>query len=278
MYVYEDVFTEEEADALIARGVPHLTKAETMGFFGEKHSDERRAKHARDADVTGLHPLKQDDPDDIVRVFRERMANAALFPEDHGEVLQVTRYLKGQKYEIHFDSSLVAGRAVTVVAFLRAPKQGGELMFPWAKRGRFANVTLPGLRGKGRPLTELEGKNEEPPAGPLCEPDSNAMAISPRVGRLAVWFNHDPQLRRVGYEAMHASCVFFCGGSLRRRRKGRERGTDAHDDVIRRCPVKSDDAKFIAQLWLKWHRPNEQNQIEEIMRSVGLRWLLPFIS
>ena len=242
MYVIDNVFTEEQANELIAFALPNLIPSITMNQNGKAHGTERTRK-MRTSEAASV---ESQSPNDVVSTFRNLMSAVALMPEENGEALQVTRYRKDERYEVHFDSSLATARYVTVVAFLRAPETGGELAFPWAKRGRFVNVTLPGVDGPGRPLKELEGLHEEPPAAPLCLPGSNSLRLKPVVGRMVVWFNHDPQLRRYGYEAMHAG-----------------------------CPVLTADEKWIAQLWLKWHQPSAQNSIAEIMRAVKLDWLLP---
>jgi prolyl 4-hydroxylase len=242
IFIYDDVFTEQQAHQLRKKAEPHLDTAGTMNFQGQIHDKNK----ARDASVAGVHPTNTNDNNDIVQIFRNLMATSALSPEENGEILQVTKYGQNQKYEIHFDSSMVAGRIITVLAFLSVPKQGGELVFPWAQRNEFINVNPPGISGQGRSLHELRGVHKEPAIGLLCTNSSHSLVIRPKIGRIVVWFNHDPMLRREGYSAMH-------GG----------------------CPVKSNDEKWIAQMWIKWHIPlYEPNILAKSFKKIGVDWKL----
>ena len=247
IFVFDVLFTAADADQLIALAKGSLRAAVTKDLAGNVHVDGGRAK-GRDSDSTSLLPRISSTPssDDPVARFRSLMANAALLPESHGEPLQVSRYRRGQRYEVHLDSSATTPRLATVAAFLRTPAEGGELAFPWASRGRFANVTVPGVRGRGRPATELAAGPSDVSAATVCAPAYDALAIRPLVGRVVVWTNHDPQLRRRAYETLHAS-----------------------------CPVVSDDEKYIAQLWLRWHAVGERDEFGDVLRSVGLgEWRL----
>eukprot|EP01013_Petalomonas_cantuscygni_P038830 TRINITY_DN70054_c0_g1_i1.p1 TRINITY_DN70054_c0_g1~~TRINITY_DN70054_c0_g1_i1.p1 ORF type:complete len:341 (-),score=32.86 TRINITY_DN70054_c0_g1_i1:62-934(-) len=253
IYVYDDVFSDDEISELILRAETSLRPAYTMSPDGASNNINR---NKRDADFTEVLP-EDDSSTDIVRVFRRALSTAALAPENHGEYLSVSRYRRGQKYELHFDSSLTTARYVTALGFLRSPAAGGELMFPWAYRGQFANVSLDGIFGRGRSVSELKGVTKEPHVEPLCrearrrthgraklDDAGEALMIMPKAGRVVIFFTHDPQLRRVSYAGMHAS-----------------------------CPVESDDEKIITQLWIKWHSPNRQNLVSEVLTSVGMsRW------
>jgi hypothetical protein len=232
VYVKDDLFSPEECLELIESGSHLLEPATIMGGDGKL----KPAGKYRSADTTSL--LKGFRP--IVDVFRKRMANLALMPEEHGEPLQLTRYRRGQKYEAHFDSSLLAGRLATVIVFLGAPESGGELAFPWARREEFARAAMAGVAGPGRDVRELRGLKEAPDSGVLCFPENQSLLIAPKSGRAVVWFNHTPDLKRVGFEGMHLGCPVTAG------------------------------TKFITQVFFDWFEPGKQNSMHEIIKSVGL--------
>jgi prolyl 4-hydroxylase len=41
--------------------------------------------------------------DEVIKSVEDRIAAYSMVPADHGEGIQVLHYLKGQKYEAHFD-------------------------------------------------------------------------------------------------------------------------------------------------------------------------------
>jgi len=237
IYVQDNVFTPAECLELVETGFALLEPAQVMGSDGK----QKDATHYRTATTTTL-PRKSSA---VVDLFRKRMANLVLLPEEYGEELQLTRYTPGQKYEAHFDSSMLAGRLATVIVFLGVPAQGGQLAFPWAKRGEFASVAADGVSGRGRSPRELEGLQDAPQSRQVCSPANDSLLIEPRVGRAVLWFNHSPDLKRVGYAAMHVGCPVLEG------------------------------EKLITQVFFDWMVPRTQNGVNEVFKAVGLQWLEP---
>jgi len=193
IYIVDNAFTQDECAELIQTGFHLLEPAQIMGGDGKlKPADDYRS-------ATTATLMRKSSP--IVDKFRKRMANLILLPEEYGEELQLTRYTAGQKYEAHFDSSLLAGRLATVIIFLGLPEKGGELAFPWAKREEFGSVTMEGVSGRGRLTKELQANKDAPRAREVCSEKNESLLIQAKLGRAVLWFNHSPDLKRVGYEA-----------------------------------------------------------------------------
>jgi len=86
----------------------------------------------------------------------ERMDAAAMLPGENGQQLTVTDYAPGDSYQLHVDSTFAIGRVATALLFLRAPEEGGELVFPWARLRRRSGYERPeGVHGVGRRVEEL---------------------------------------------------------------------------------------------------------------------------
>ena len=86
----------------------------------------------------------------------ERMDAAAMLPGENGQQLTVTDYAPGDSYQLHVDSTFTIGRVATALLFLRAPEEGGELVFPWARLRRRSGYERPeGVHGVGRRVEEL---------------------------------------------------------------------------------------------------------------------------
>lgn len=255
VYVIDDLFSTAECEKLIVTAQANgMRDAGIMSGKGEqKAKGDTRVSLTTTLGVHGRHGAKGDA---TLAMWRERMADAAMMPVANAEALAVTQYVggKGHKYELHFDSALKVGRVATVLVFLTDVQQGGELMFPWAeaagaRTGRAAE-SLDGVTGRGRPLSELEGVSKEPPIAPMCtSPADPALKIAPRRGRAVVFFTHAPDLRRHGYDAMHAGCP----------------------------PLRAGEDKWIAQLFIKWHEIDEPNLVARAMDVLNDNWQMPLL-
>ena len=234
IYMADNIFTAEECQRLIKVAQPQMTISNVIGSDGKrKDSKSRKAKQTGLLDNMG---------DGIVKIFRERMANMALMPVESAEPLSVIRYDASDHYGLHFDSSLTVGRLATVMVYLNDVDEGhgGHTVFPWAQRTEAA-MHHPDVLGTGRDIDELRAINVEPPIAGVCKEDSDSLLIKPQTGRVVVWFNHQPDLKRESYAAMH-------GG----------------------CPVSGKKPKWIATLWIKWFE-EERNDMKTLLSATGLQ-------
>lgn len=263
IFLIDNLFNQSECELLIERARSNgMRSAQIMGANGELKAGVGDTRVSLTTTL-GEHGRRGGGTDNMVQAWRDRMSNAALLPEANAEALVVTQYVggEGNKYELHFDSSLAVGRIATVLVFLTTVHEGGECIFPWALTpgeresgtgsggsGATGDNRPDGVRGRGRPLQELVGVTREPPILPMCaDPDDAALKVSPRAGRALVFFNHDPQLQRYSYRAMHAGCP----------------------------PTRAGEDKWIAQIFLKWHEPVQPNLLARAMALLNERWQLP---
>eukprot|EP00304_Pavlova_gyrans_P008700 CAMPEP_0206049336 /NCGR_PEP_ID=MMETSP1466-20131121/26572_1 /ASSEMBLY_ACC=CAM_ASM_001126 /TAXON_ID=44452 /ORGANISM="Pavlova gyrans, Strain CCMP608" /LENGTH=299 /DNA_ID=CAMNT_0053424419 /DNA_START=17 /DNA_END=916 /DNA_ORIENTATION=+ len=246
-YIIEHLFSQEECNALVRRAEAHGMEVATImsGDGTQKPTAGSRASFT--AVLGGV-----EGNDLQLRTWRERMAAAALLPVNHAEPLAIAHYRggHGDRYELHFDSSLSVGRVATVLVFLSDVHHGGELMFPWARAENVSALGLNGITGPGRPISELQGVNKEPPILPMClDPEDAALKISPRAGRAVVFFSHTPDLRRASYRAMHAGCP----------------------------PARLGEDKWLAQLFIKWHPIGQPNLVQRAMAVLNEEWRMPLL-
>lgn len=237
IYVIDGFASAAEVDAIFRDAAPHLEPSQTQSADGSM----QRAAFGRQSQQYTLSPrLWSPTAASVV----QRMDAATMQPHGHGEHLTVTEYNVGDHYEVHVDSSLAVGRAVTALLFLEAPERGGELIFPWAASpppvgdsgapGWLpAPVWPPGVNGTGRALSDYFGLETLPRLedANMCGSPSEALRIQPLVGRLVLFFNHDPDGRQLRPRSLHGSCPV---------RAGRKR---------------------IAQRWYRWHDLSAPNEL-----------------
>lgn len=241
IYIADNVFSEEECDKLISLAKDKLITASTISPKGQKHSSTQRQKY-RSAKQAAFHATEGDG---LVQMFRDKMSNMALMPEEHGEPLSVIKYEENDSYGLHFDSSLAVGRYVTVMVYLNDvdPNAGGHTVFPWAQRTE-ESMFYSGVTGTGRDIGELRSISIEPDIELVCDADSDSTMIRPKRGRVLIWFTHRPDLKRESYAAMH-------GG----------------------CPINGDHEKWIATLFIDWFPFQTENDIRKMLNSVSLeKW------
>lgn len=255
IYVIDGLFNASECAALMERAAPRLEAASVQWSGGRSSLSNKR----REASTAML------DFDAVTATWRERMARQAMLPATHAEGLQVTRYASdgsGQRYELHHDSKMEVGRLASVIVFLTDVHKGGELLFPWARplETRTASIIDGVEPWAGRPTSELPQLFHEhqgfPPIEPYCNDAlAGSLKIAPRIGRAVVFYNHAPDLKIHGGEALH-------GG----------------------CPPLSDD-KWIAQTWVRWYKVDEKGKqthgfqgnelFTRLLGSNELAWRLP---
>ena len=75
---------------------------------------------------------REEERKEPLRSLLLRMHNVLGLPPDHGEKLQVVRYGRGGRYNLHPDSvpSKGAPRTHTLLAYLSTPSAGGDTIFP----------------------------------------------------------------------------------------------------------------------------------------------------
>eukprot|EP01084_Bolivina_argentea_P243483 408165_1 len=202
MYMADNVFTAQECERLITLARPKLTKANVMDTHGKTKPDVFNFRSAMQTALPNIH-----EANGIVQLFRSRLANMALMPEENGEPLTVIKYENGDNYGLHFDSDLNVGRLITMLVYLNdIPDEAeGYTTFPWAKRSE-DSFYHPGILGFGRDIDVLRLINVEPPIDTVCHEDSDALLVKPKQGRVMFFFNHRPDLKRESYAAMHGGC------------------------------------------------------------------------
>ena len=188
---------------------------------------------------------------DTVRAVVERIDRATLLPAENGQHLTVTDYGDTDHYEVHVDSNLQVGRIATALLFLEQPEVGGELIFPWARRllnsSGAPSECVDGVRGHGQSVLKFWEHETMPRLTEvgMCTEPSDALRIEPRVGRLVIFFNHDPMLRTLRPRSLHGSCPV-------------ERGR-----------------KRIAQRWFQWHGLHERNALGALLERMP-SWKVDF--
>ena len=132
--LFENVFTHEECDALVAEARPRLARAAVVDSErGGAHIDSRRTSELTSL-ARGSSPL--------VSRIDARIEQITGVPVANGEPLQVMRYGVGAEYQPHFDyfdlgqpgqaSYLAVGgqRVSSLVVYLNDVEAGGETTFP----------------------------------------------------------------------------------------------------------------------------------------------------
>jgi hypothetical protein len=261
IYIIDNAFSTTQLQALEELATKHLLTTNTTSSIPSSLLSKM------DGTIINLYPQSVNSKNDIIMQFRKRMAMLTLSPESYGETLQVIQYTNKQKMEVHFDSNMIRGRFATVLVFLKTGNSngeennnntGGELIFPWAKPFiKTKNILLPhGIifptHKNTRPITELTNSNQEPPTTSMLCSDvekSNVLAIKPIKGRTVIWFNHNLQLKRLGYEALHAECP------------------------LKSSSTTHNNSKLIAQMYLRWYKGEEkENVLNKAINTMGLNW------
>lgn len=142
--VINDFLSEQECRELIAQATPRLQRAQTVDSHGKHQVDAHRTSEGMFFTL-GESPL-------IARI-EKRIASMLSIPVDHGEGLQVLRYLPGQQYEPHYDwfdpnqpgfaaiTATGGQRIASLVMYLNTPEAGGGTAFPEI------GLTVTALRG-----------------------------------------------------------------------------------------------------------------------------------
>lgn len=238
IYIIDGFATADECAEIFNSAEPRLEQSMTYDAAGSKEGATPQGRQSRQ------YTLPPSSWSENVTSVVARMDAATLLPHENGQHLTVTEYSIGDHYETHVDSNLEVGRVATALLFLEAPAAGGELIFPWARGVNHSTAPPPdGVHGTGRDVLSTFYEPATLPrlsdAG-MCAAPSEALRIEPRVGRLAIFFNHDPMMRTLRPRSLHGSCAV---------RAGRKR---------------------IAQRWYQWHALNEPNHLHTALeRAFG---------
>lgn len=132
--VFDNVLTAQECEQLMALSRERLEKSTTVndntGQF-EPHPDRSSQ---------GTYFNRKETP--FIARLDERIAALMQLPVDHGEGLQILRYLEGGEYKPHYDyfPPTLPGSAVhiashgqrvaTLIIYLNTVEDGGETIFP----------------------------------------------------------------------------------------------------------------------------------------------------
>jgi len=134
-WVVHKLLTEEECDHLIQISSSRLQRSGVV----DVNSGRPLQSNIRTSQGTFLG--RGQDP--IVDRIEDKIATWTMIPKDNGEGLQVLKYKEGQEYQAHFDYFFHAGgvenggnRMATVLLYLNTPEEGGETVFPIAKKPR----------------------------------------------------------------------------------------------------------------------------------------------
>jgi len=122
IYVVDGFATAAECAEIFAAFEPGLEESHTMNADGSRQDDAKGRKSRQ-------HTMGPSRWTPRTTSAVERMDAAAMLPGENGQQLTVTDYAPGDSYQLHVDSTFAIGRVATALLFLRAPEEGGELVF-----------------------------------------------------------------------------------------------------------------------------------------------------
>ena len=173
LYVMDDFLSAEECQAMIDNAYPTLSTGSLVGDNIDKRIKDLRFTVVPDNKITHVEQSVID-----------RIHDHTRLSEEHGEILQVSEYLPGQKYTLHPDSiDSSAGphsmqRIVTFLMYLNDVDEGGATIFP---------------RGNGQNQHMTRQDTEPWNLQHFCNM-KNTLKIKPKKGRAIFWYNHHADL------------------------------------------------------------------------------------
>jgi len=128
VYYFHNFLTDAERQHIIKVAAPQMRRSTVVGPHGESVVDPIRTSF-------GMFIRRRHDP--IIERVERRIALFTHLPISHQEDIQVLRYVDGEKYGAHYDSSYdksaVGGpkfRLATFYMYLSDVEEGGETAFP----------------------------------------------------------------------------------------------------------------------------------------------------
>ncbi|TSE32615.1 2OG-Fe(II) oxygenase [Tepidimonas charontis] len=134
LVVLADVLSAQECDALMEAAAPRLKRSRTVqtATGGEELNPDRTSD--------GMFFRRGETP--LIQRIEARLSRLVQWPVEHGEGLQVLRYVPGAQYKPHYDYFDPAApgtarilqrggqRVATIVIYLNDPEGGGGTTFP----------------------------------------------------------------------------------------------------------------------------------------------------
>lgn len=263
LYFLPGYFNKTVTDAAVAFGEDGnlFKRSQVMSSDGDTKRDIRTSSSAYIAN-NDLPPILLDAVHD--------MHLEAAFPFDQGEDLQLTRYVPGEKYEFHWDSSMELGRAVTVLVYLQDVEEGGYTIFPKARVRRNAKrlkqlteltgVEFPPSRDPSwdaeLPELGLWHDDPQPPMQPFCD-HPGVLKFKPRAGDMLLWYSHDGE-NDIDWQTLHGGCPPTVDGRVP---EGDEALAMANNEETR---------KYIMQRWIRWYEPGTANEFHRLLDQCGI--------
>ncbi|KAL3641029.1 putative prolyl 4-hydroxylase 3 [Castilleja foliolosa] len=188
-FVYHNFLSKEECEHLINLAKPHMTKSTVIDDeTGDNVDSEVRTS-------TGMFLRRGQDK--VITAIEKRIADYTFIPVENGEDLQVLHYDVGQKYEPHHDffddeSNLknVGQRVATVLIYLSDVEEGGETVFPDAKKGNISS---------GRRLNTK-----------MSECAERGVSVKPKMGDALLFWSLRPDTSE-DISSLHGSCPVIKG-------------------------------------------------------------------
>lgn len=122
--VLGNVLSDEECDELIAVSTDNMKRS--------KVGSARSVNDIRTSNGTFL----DENESDIITIIEKRISSIMNIPIEHGDGLQILKYMPGQEYKEHFDFFASTSKASsnnrisTLVMYLNDVEEGGETYFP----------------------------------------------------------------------------------------------------------------------------------------------------
>ncbi|MCO5614925.1 hypothetical protein L7F22_069210 [Adiantum nelumboides] len=169
-FLYNGFLTEEKCDHLIDLAKDGLQKSAVVDHDSGKpilsFFLSRIVRPHFHFAAFYLFKIRQFSVDEIVSRIEDKIAVWTFLGKENGERMQILKYQKGEKYEPHYDyfrdkvNQVQGGhRVATVLMYLSNVAQGGETVFPEAKRGRhfFMDATLSDCAKRGVSVKPKKG-------------------------------------------------------------------------------------------------------------------------
>ncbi|EFJ51369.1 hypothetical protein VOLCADRAFT_120451 [Volvox carteri f. nagariensis] len=191
-FVYHNFLTSAECDHLVQIGTQRVSRSLVVDSqTGQSKLDDIRTSY-------GAAFGRGEDP--VIAEIEERIAEWTHLPPEHGEPMQILRYVDGQKYDAHWDwfddpvhhrSYLVDGnRYATVLLYLSEVEAGGETNLPLADP---IDMSVQAI------------ENPSPCAAKM------GLSIRPRKGDALLFYDMDIEGQKGDRKALHASCPTLKG-------------------------------------------------------------------